>query len=64
MLHFLVTLQTLIAERVERNDKGATMVEYGLMVGLIAVVCITAVALLGDQINALFEGITAELPTP
>ncbi len=62
MLHFLVTLQTLIAERVERNDKGATMVEYGLMVALIAVVCIVAVGLIGERLDAMFDGVANELP--
>ena len=31
-----------------RNDEGATMVEYALLVALIAVVVIAAVSLLGD----------------
>ena len=33
------------------REEGATMVEYGLMVALIAVVCVTAVALLGTNIK-------------
>jgi pilus assembly protein Flp/PilA len=44
-----------------KQEKGATAVEYGLMVGLIAAVIITTVILLGDQLNALFERITDEL---
>lgn len=39
------------------SDEGATAVEYGLMVALIAVVIITAVALLGDNLAVLFDGI-------
>ena len=43
-----------------RQDKGATMVEYGLMVGLIAVVVMVVVEILGGQISALFcSGVTA-----
>ena len=38
-----------------REEEGATMVEYGLMVALIAVVCIIAVTALGVNINAMFE---------
>ena len=34
-----------------QDEEGATMVEYGLMVALIAVVCITAVALIGTNLN-------------
>ena len=44
-----------------RKEKGATAVEYGLLVGLIAVAIIVTVALLGTQLNQLFTKITAEL---
>ena len=37
-----------------REEDGATMVEYGLMVALIAVVCIAAVTLLGTTLSSLF----------
>ena len=47
--------------RLEREAKGATAVEYGLMVGLIAVVIIAAVTLLGQDLKALFESITAKI---
>ena len=35
----------------QRNDEGATAVEYGLMVGLIAVVIIGAVTLIGSSLS-------------
>ena len=38
-----------------REERGATAVEYGLMVGLIAVVIIAAVGLLGTDLDALFD---------
>ena len=37
------------------EEKGATAVEYGLMVALIAVVIIAAVGLLGDDLDDLFQ---------
>lgn len=37
------------------QEEGATMVEYGLMVALIAVVCITSVQLLGTSIAGIFD---------
>ena len=37
-----------------RDDQGATAVEYGLMVGLIAAVIIVAVTTFGIAVNALF----------
>jgi pilus assembly protein Flp/PilA len=57
----LVTLVAFAKDRLEREEKGATAVEYGLMVGLIAVVIIAAVTLLGTDLKALFEEITAKI---
>ena len=42
-----------------RNEEsGQGMVEYGLIIGLIAAVIIGAIALLGPKITALFDGIS------
>jgi pilus assembly protein Flp/PilA len=57
----LVSLVALAQDRIKRDEKGATAVEYGLMVGLIAVVIIAAVTLLGTDLKALFEQITAKI---
>jgi pilus assembly protein Flp/PilA len=40
-------------------EEGATMVEYGLMVALIAVVCLAAVTLLGTSVSGVFSSIAA-----
>ncbi|RYP85666.1 Flp family type IVb pilin [Nocardioides guangzhouensis] len=45
----------------KRDEKGATAVEYGLMVALIAVAIIVTVGLLGDQLDTLFQGVTTAL---
>jgi pilus assembly protein Flp/PilA len=37
------------------SDRGATMVEYALMVALIAVVCIAAVSLIGNSSSSKFS---------
>jgi len=39
------------------SDEGATAVEYGLMVALIAVVIIAAVTLIGTNLDAVFDKI-------
>ena len=57
----IVTLYSFAEERLKREEKGATAVEYGLMVGLIAVVIIAAVALLGTKLDGLFDTIGAKL---
>ena len=43
------------------EEKGATAVEYGLMVALIAVVIITAVTLLGNNLAGLFNNIAGSI---
>ncbi len=43
------------------DESGATMVEYGLMVALIAVVCIVGVTFLGVQLNTLFNEVGGEI---
>lgn len=40
-----------------RDENGATMVEYGLMVALIAIVCITAITTIGTNLNSVFTDI-------
>jgi pilus assembly protein Flp/PilA len=43
------------------DEEGATMVEYGLMVALIAIVCITAVTAIGTNLNLIFSDIAAAI---
>lgn len=45
-----------------RVDRGATAVEYGLMVGFIAVVIIVGVTAFGRSVRQLFELITSTAP--
>jgi pilus assembly protein Flp/PilA len=46
-----------------KDDGGAALVEYGLLVGLIAVVCILAVTALGAQIHNVFCTIVTDIGT-
>jgi len=39
------------------TDEGATAVEYGLMVALIAVVIIAGVTVLGTSLNTMFNSV-------
>src|SRR5215813_7067688 len=39
------------------QEEGVTMVEYGLIAALIAVVCVAAVQIVGTQLNAVFTKI-------
>jgi pilus assembly protein Flp/PilA len=44
-----------------RGDRGATAVEYGLMVALIAVVIIVAVATLGTNLSGIFNTVATSV---
>ncbi|GAA4408572.1 Flp family type IVb pilin [Fodinibacter luteus] len=56
MTKALVKLQTRL-----RSEEGATAVEYGLLVALIAAVIVGTVAILGGQINTAFETVVNKL---
>ena len=66
MTSLMVSMTAFIAGIKERfeSEKGATMVEYGLMVALIAVVVAVGATLLGQGIDTLFDGVTADLDPP
>ena len=57
----LVTLYSFAEERLKREEKGATAVEYGLLVGLVAVAIFTAVIFLEAGLSALFTEIGTTL---
>jgi len=46
-----------LVKRFRRDDGGATMVEYGLLVGLIALVVALGATVLGQDISTLFNDI-------
>jgi len=66
-LAYMYALVHLVEGRIElvrlggRKDRGATAVEYGLLVGLIAVVIIVGVTLLGTKLLAMFNNIAGKL---
>ena len=43
------------------SENGATMVEYGLIVGLLSLVCVAAVELSGNSLLALFTQVSTSL---
>ena len=44
------------------DEEGASAVEYGLLVGLIAVAIVVAVTALGGKLSTLFTNTAAKLP--
>lgn len=51
----MLSLYTNLMIRLRSEEKGATAVEYGIMVALIAVVIIVAVTLLGTTLTEMFK---------
>lgn len=46
-----------------KSKKGQGMVEYGLIIGLIAIVVIVALTALGGGLNSIFENISGVVET-
>ena len=61
MTSSLVKIQSHVRTLKQRREQGATAVEYGLMVALIAIVIIAAVALIGDNLQAVFQEVANSL---
>jgi pilus assembly protein Flp/PilA len=57
-----MTLMFISDLQAERDERGATAVEYGMMVALIAAVIVGIVGTLGGQVNAAFATISGALP--
>ncbi len=53
-----------LVKKFRNREEGATMVEYGLMLALIAAVCIAAVTLIGGNAKLIFETIAGKLVLP
>jgi pilus assembly protein Flp/PilA len=58
MIEYLKTWRELNADR-----RGVTMLEYGLIAALIAVVCITAVTSLGTNLSSTFHNVSTSVGT-
>lgn len=64
LAHLAASLHTLgftVQARLRRDETGATAVEYGIMVALIAVVLLVGVGLFGSQLNTFFNGLGTKL---
>ena len=56
-------LKAFIRNIKAEQEKGQTLIEYALLIVLIAVVVIAVLLLLGPQIAAVFENIRSQLST-
>jgi pilus assembly protein Flp/PilA len=61
-MNMLQLLQTWLTSRQAKDEAGATAVEYGLLVALIAAIIVGTVGILGGQVNDAFQTIVDALP--
>ena len=45
-----------------RDEQGQDLIEYALLAGLIAVICIASVTLAGSKVSSLFSKVANSLP--
>ncbi|HEX9643037.1 MAG TPA: Flp family type IVb pilin [Acidimicrobiia bacterium] len=57
----MLRMWTALQARFVSDDEGASLVEYGLLVALIAVVAIIAVTFVGQQVDSNFTEIGSAL---
>jgi len=61
MLRFMVNAQSMVQSLV-RKDEGQDLLEYALLVALIALGAVAAVTLAGDKVEAVFNAIAGAIP--
>ena len=61
MLSCFLYVKSFMTDRLRRDDRGATMVEYALLVAFIAIVALVGVKLLGSAISTLFSSIAGDI---
>ncbi len=57
----LMFINDMKVAQAKRDERGATAVEYGLMVALIAIAIIGAVTLLGTSLKGMFSTISSKV---
>jgi pilus assembly protein Flp/PilA len=57
MLRFITSLQARL-----HQEKGATMVEYGILISLISIAAIAAIILIGPKLLSAFSSAETAIP--
>ena len=52
---------TAASTKFVRDEDGASLVEYGLLLSLVAVVCIVAISTLGTSISDMFTTLAGKI---
>lgn len=64
LAYYLQFVLDNVKARLGDRERGAALVEYALLVALIAVVCIAAITFLGTEAEETFSSIGDEVGTP
>ena len=59
-----MTMCLVVSTKFVRDEEGASLVEYGLLLSLVAVVCIVAISKLGTDISHVHQPGRPDLITP
>jgi pilus assembly protein Flp/PilA len=60
-MKYLSTAKKYVAKFVTGQEEGATLAEYGLLLALIAVVCLAAITVLGTKISLMFATLATSI---
>jgi len=52
---------TAASTKFVRDEEGASLVEYGLLLSLVAVVCIAAITVLGTSISTMLNSLASKI---
>jgi pilus assembly protein Flp/PilA len=58
---YFTTVRKFIRKFITRQEEAATLAEYGLLLALIAVVCILAITALGTRISTMFSTLSTSI---
>ena len=57
----MATLKS-VAQKLIKNEDGAALVEYGMLVALIAAICVVAIKSIGTKVSTGFKAVDTALP--
>ena len=60
-MKYLTAARKFFRKFVTRQEEGATLAEYGLLLALIAVVCLAAITAFGTQISTMFQSLSTSV---
>jgi pilus assembly protein Flp/PilA len=61
MARFIRNVKQYLAKYITKKEEGAALIEYALLVALIAVVCVAGITSVGNSIKGSFETVATKL---